>query len=181
MFFFVFIDQVTCRPNQDKNSNLEQQHLVNVMSIHSSHDLLHFSGIFSLYSFSRLSIMPLHLDSQSPFQNPPQARLVQNYFWHRGDRVDVSRPALWLRMLVVSFPRWTCWWWAPPPPGLLHLPANNRGPLRSSPKTWTRPFKLSWRDSSGIVWNISRPANIQTSEFLTNPVAFVVKFNHHLG
>ena len=77
--FFVFIDQVTCRPNQDKNSNLEQQHLVNVMSIHSSHDLLHFSGIFSLYSFSRLSIMPLHLDSQSPFQNPPQARLVQKY------------------------------------------------------------------------------------------------------
>ena len=73
--FFVFIDQVTCRPNQDKNSNLEQQHLVNVMSIHSSHDLLHFSGIFSLYSFSRLSIMPLHLDSQSPFQNPPQAKI----------------------------------------------------------------------------------------------------------
>ena len=84
--FLLQCNLVTCCPYQDKNWNLEQEHLLlsnhsshvlisNVLfsplllNLHSSHVLFHFSGIFSLYSFSKLSIIPLHSASQSPFQS----------------------------------------------------------------------------------------------------------------
>ena len=143
-------------------------------SLESNHLLLnnHFSGIFSLYSFSRLSIIPLHLASLGPFQTLPMSKLSLNptSCWQSrrfsGERQRVSepcRPALSLRMLVVSFPRgggggqcltgFTRCHEAPP---------ARRGPFLASPKP-TLPFftRLFF-----CVWDSSIPTRHQRFYFL---------------
>ena len=125
-------------------------------SLESNHLLLnnHFSGIFSLYSFSRLSIIPLHLASLGPFQTLPMSKLSLNptSCWQSrrfsGERQRVSepcRPALSLRMLVVSFPQaggggqWQALAQASPGATRLHLPAEAPSLHRQNPHSLSSP------------------------------------------